>query len=473
LGASALAGAWRRDGSASSPLAAYPEVASRLRREADRQSREFSRAGLELSPSHGAFARALDVPEVSAGHARGQALAPDSLLTFAIDVADATYVAGELTVEPARDLRAGLRVSVLCDDTLVAAPMVAAPEWSVKEVTDAAPRVVGPPPARTVSLAPWLLAKGRRYLTVAAPHFRDGGVVRSLLLRRVEGPVAPPLFRFALITDTHVRREGREDWMNRKMGKDSAPEFARTLSALAAEGMDFIIHGGDMTERATRDEFALMASVLNGQPLPVYCCIGNHDRYLPTSRDDAREILAGQFPGGRLDYVFHKRPLRFVVMDVEIEQETVRDAKLNWLRATLAADRSTPTVFVWHYAPYNRAGMSSCGFRVPDWSQLGKDTVLAELRRAPNVFATLNGHDHWDEVNTIEGITHVQNAAFVEWPNTYRVFRVYGDRVEWEVRQVANRGFVRESFLPEKAMSWMIATAPGDLTGQVPLRRRS
>jgi len=39
------------------------------------------------------------------------------------------------------------------------------------------------------------------------------------------------------------------------------------------------------------------------------------------------------------------------------------------------------------------------------------------------------------------------------------------------VRQVANRGFVRESFLPEKAMSWMIATRDGDLGGVIPFRR--
>jgi len=48
---------------------------------------------------------------------------------------------------------------------------------------------------------------------------------------------------------------------------------------------------------------------------------------------------------------------------------------------------------------------------------------------------------------------------------------VYADRLEWEVRQVANRGFVRESCLPAKAMTWMIATADADLSGRVPLRR--
>jgi hypothetical protein len=159
------------------------------------------------------------------------------------------------------------------------------------------------------------------------------------------------------------------------------------------------------------------------------------------------------------------------VLDEDIGKTETREAKRDWLRKTLAADTATPTVVVWHYAPFNRGGASSCGFRLPDWSKMGKESLLDLLTAAPNVIATLNGHDHWDEVNRRGSIVHIQNAAFVEWPNSYRVFRVYADRMEWEVRQVANRGFIRESFLPEKALSWMIATRDGDLTGVIPLKR--
>jgi hypothetical protein len=259
--------------------------------------------------------------------------------------------------------------------------------------------------------------------------------------------------------------------MNRKMGEASAPELLRTLRALAAERIAFVIHGGDLTEKATRDEFMLIRDVLAAQSLPVYACIGNHDRYLPTSRSDALELLAPHFPGGALDYTFARPPLRYVVMDVAVENEAVREQKAQWLRETLSADRTTPTIFVWHYPVFNRGTVSQCGFRLQDWSQLGRDVLLDALRRAPNVVASINGHDHWDEVNTLDGLMFVQNAAFVEWPNTYRVYRVYHDRLEWEVRQVLNRGFVRESFLPAKAMSWMIATGDGDLGGTIPTTR--
>jgi len=87
----------------------------------------------------------------------------------------------------------------------------------------------------------------------------------------------------------------------------------------------------------------------------------------------------------------------------------------------------------------------------------------------PNVAATLNGHMHYNAVDEDHGIVCLQNAAFVEWPNLYRVLRVYADRVEWEVRQVHNRGFVSEGILPEKALTWMISTREGDLAGTVRL----
>ena len=458
--------------SAGTPIEVYPELERRLRDDADRRAvsvRPGSR--VRLDGASAALTSGLTDAEVEAARPSGAVITPDGLAVFAVDVPQATYVTGQIEIEAPPDLRPGLRVSVLCDTTLVSAPMVSAPEWGIEEVTDPAPVGTGGEPPRTVALGEWLLPEGRHYLTVAGPHFRGGGRLVSFTLEASERSVESPLYRFALIGDTHLRFEGREDWMNRKMGAATAQEFARTLHGLAAEGIDFVMHAGDMTERALREEFALMAGVLKSQPLPVYGCIGNHDCYLVTSRPDARELLADHFPGGELSYSFMKPPLRFVVFDVEIEEPVMQAHQRAWLRETLAADTTTPTVVVWHYAPYNRGAVSTCGFRMFDWSELGKEAVLDIVREAPNVFATLNGHDHWDEVNVVDGLTHIQNAAFVEWPNSYRIFRVYRDRMEWEVRQVANRGFIRESFLPSKAVSWIIATGEHDLTGSVAFGR--
>lgn len=78
---------------------------------------------------------------------------------------------------------------------------------------------------------------------------------------------------------------------------------------------------------------------------------------------------------------------------------------------------------------------------------------------------------NWNEVSVYRGITCLQGPPFHTWPGGYRLFHVYKDRMEWEVRQVVNRGFVRECLEPTRerstALSWRISVADDDLTGQI------
>jgi hypothetical protein len=132
----------------------------------------------------------------------------DGALVFAVDVPRTSWVSGEVILESADDLRPGLRASVLCDATLVAAPMSEAAEWGIREITDAAPAVTGFEPPRRVMLRPWLMRAGRRYLTIAGPHFRAAGAFATLRVETLDRPVEEPVYRFAFISDTHVRRTG-------------------------------------------------------------------------------------------------------------------------------------------------------------------------------------------------------------------------------------------------------------------------
>ena len=470
------------------PIKAYPHVQSLLRRQADARVVAIEPGTrLSLDATDGAFAADLARPEVTSPDVPGLRVPADGLLTFAVDVAEPMYVTGSLALRPDGDLRPGLRAYVLSDCTLVAAPMVVAPAWGPLAPRDAVPDIEGAPPAERVELAEWLLPAGRHYLTVAGPHFRPAGEFRELLVTPIDRPVQAPLLSFALLADTHLS-EGHGAYMNVIMGDAAAAALPGELETLWREGAEFALMAGDLVNSATRAQFELLARVLGTTDLPVYGCVGNHDAYHSSSRPDLLELAPDLFPGGRTDYVLDRGPLRFIVMDAsywrtrdgqivdyyDAENGTgigLRPEQLEWLRDTLAADMRTPTVVVWHYGFYDRAGESSCGHRMRASTCQGADQVLGILREAPNVIATLSGHSHWNAVNVFEGTAHIQNPAFAEWPNAYRVFRVYDDRMEWEVRQVGNRGFVRESFIPEKAQSWMISTGPGDLTGEVAFTR--
>ncbi len=472
------------------PIEVYPRLQALLRSQADARAVTIEPGReLRVDGTDGALAADLARPEVVLPDTPGVHIRADGLLSFAVDVPEPLYLTGSVALRPDEDLRPGLRAYVLSDSTLVGAPMVVAPSWGPLPVRDAVPDIQGEPPPERVELAEWLLPEGRHYLTVAGPHFRPAGEFLELRLRPTGRAVRAPVLSFAVIADTHLS-PGRGAWMNVIMHEGAAATLPAELESLRAEGVDFALLAGDMVNRATRSEFELLAGVLDATELPVYGCVGNHDSYLSSSRADLLELAPELFPGGSFDYVLARDPLRFIVMDASWwrtgDGEStdhydagssvkigLRPEQMQWLRDTLAADTSTPTVVVWHYGFYDRPGDSSCGHRMRASTCASSADVLEMLEEAPNVIATLSGHSHWNQVNSLAGIRHVQNPAFAEWPNAYRVFRVYDDHMEWELRQVGNRGMIREAFVPEKAQSWMISTGPGDLTGEVPLSRQS
>jgi len=469
------------------PSQVYPEVERRLRAEADKRPIRLARGKrIVARASNGAFAPDSAVVEARAVQSDTLQITPNGLLTFAIDADEPLYVTGSLLLTPDSDLRPGLRVTVLCNTTVVAAPMVEAEAWEGvgNPLTGPAPEITGTRPPDRVPLVEWRLPKGRSYLTLAGPHFRPGGTFRELELRALERKADAPSYQFALFSDTHLSTASPGEWMNVKMGNATAPELATTLQSLAKEGIDFAVLAGDMTDRGTREDVQVLAGVLEKAPLPVAGCIGNHDAYHSSSRPDLLELCGRLFPGGRTDYVIQKPPLRFIVLDASYWRTPegdfvdrydaknargigLRPAQVEWLRKTLTEDTRTPTVVIWHYAFTNRRGNSSCGYKLPGAICLSSQDVLGILEAAPNVVATLCGHAHWNEVNRVGRVTHLQNPSFAEWPNAFRVVRVYPDRLEWEVRQPGNRGFIRESFLAHKALSWMLSTGEGDLAGEV------
>lgn len=467
------------------PIRVYPQLAQKLRGLADRSPVEIS-AGIEITlhADNGALATGLQPGSIARPENARLTIPPDGLLTFALDVPAPLYVTGTLQLAPDADLRPGLRAYVLSDDTVVAAPMVAADAWEGEgnPLTGPAPSITGTPPPNDIQLATWLLPAGRHYLTVAGPHFRSAGTFQQLHIRALSRTVEQSLYEFALLSDTHFD-SGRAVWMNTKLDGPSQQELAATLAALKDEGIDFAMIAGDMTDTATREQFEALGRVCRQSGLPIFGCIGNHDSYLASSRHDALELCSELFPDGTTDYVVDKRPLRLIVLDgahwkskngrfVDHYDRSdsggigYRPEQIEWLKQQLARDTQTPTVIVGHFPMVCRSGLSSCGYKLPDVSRGPEALQVAE--QAPNVVAVLSGHTHWNEHNPKNDIAHIVNPGFVEWPNAYRVFRVYANRMEWELRQVPNRGFVRESFVVPKALSWMISTSADDLTGTVP-----
>jgi|GEM_PF-119356 len=468
----------------------WPHLEANLHAAADWRAVTLRRGQtLVLDASQGVLAAAIDRTGVVSVAESAVAVPAEGLLTFAVDAAEPLMVTGELELDPDADLRPGLRAYVLSDDTLIGAPMVKAAPWynaGGREI-DPAPMIRGEKPAAGVKLVEWRLDKGRHYLTVAGPHMRSAGRFRRLTFRALTRSVSEPLYTFAVFADTHLGK-GRQNWVNVKMDEPAIAELGNSFKRLRKEGVAFAFIAGDMTDFGTRPQIESLARTIKESGLPVYGCIGNHEVFTAGSRTNLTTLIPGLFPSGKTQYVLDRPPLRFIVLDGSWWRDRDGNAleaydkskavrivpkpeEIDWLRQTLAADIRTPTLVMWHYPFYSKRGVTSCGYQLGD-PVIWNPDVMALLQAAPNVAATLNGHIHYNAMNTYHGIVCLENAAFVEWPNLYRVARVYSDRIEWEVRQVHNRGFVSESLLPEKALTWMISIHDGDLAGTVKLAPR-
>ncbi|MDR0902250.1 MAG: metallophosphoesterase [Opitutaceae bacterium] len=484
-------------GAPDTPAQVWPKLKHALHAEADKRVSALAPGGaLALDATRAALAPDTAAAQTILPADAAAAIPAEGLLVFAIDAKADLDLTGSLQLEPDDNLRPGPRVTVLSDDTVIGVPSVTAapwkPGWDAKASRPGpvSPDIRGERPPATVQLAKWRMAKGRHYITIAGPHIRPGGTFARLELRAGGRPADAPLYTFGLVTDPHLGI-GRPVWANTKLLSPSAGELETVLRQLKSEKADFALLTGDMTDHGRRVEIEIFARAVKRANLPVYGVMGNHDSNERSSRADYASMMPKLFPigPGDTDYTFTHKGLRFVILDGahwiardgSIQEYKVagatkvayREGVLNgWLRDTLAKDAATPAIVISHFPFYIKGGASEINGYDFGNGYTDKE-LMSVLETAPNVIATMAGHNHVNGVYNYKGITCLQTPAFGEWPNAYRVCRVYADRVEMEVRQFPNRGLIREGVVKEMAHLYGLSLSEGDLTSTISLSPRA
>jgi len=485
------------------PIENWPELRALLHGEADKRPVMLSRGSrITLDARTAVLAPDLSLRQVLPVNDSTVRIPANGVLTFALDVSEPMYVTGflSLAADPA-DLRPGLRAYILSDTTVVGAPMIfqEVPEGHAQIDFD----LPGNMPDKKVKLATWRLEPGRHYVSIAGPHYRAGGDFKSLELQGLGIVPESPTHTFSQFADTHIGYANEyESEVHR--GGQSALKLGDTLDTLRQQGVAYAIIAGDMTDDAKQPQFTFLANAIAaGGGLEVYGCVGNHDSYHPSSRPELLETCPDLFPGGKTNYVLHKPPLRFIVVDaanwMTPEGKVGNIAPrwddyyrfhrsprcgmgpdgIKWFRRTLAADTTTLTVVVSHFPFSISPGKTPCGYVMDVHAEQGE--LQEFVKAAPNVVATISGHFDLNHVETFQNdygddVTSFQGPPFCSWPGGYRVFRVYTDgddvRLEWETRLVDNMGYVSTAE-PEcrdsTSLSWRISTGD-DLAGQISLR---
>ena len=192
----------------------------------------------------------------------------------------------------------------------------------------------------------------------------------------------------AQLSDIHVRPRGRLY----KDVVDSNRQFSKAIAHLQSldRRPDLVLITGDLVDEGHPDEYASLSELLAELRLPCRVIPGNH-----YNRECLRAALSDHtyLPAqGPMHYCLDGHPMRIVALDTSVpgrHHGALDEAGLAWLRATLQADRVTPTLVLMHHPPFLSGIPYLDQYRYPDTEPLAEI-----LRSVSNVEAVLCGHVH-------------------------------------------------------------------------------
>jgi Icc protein len=199
---------------------------------------------------------------------------------------------------------------------------------------------------------------------------------RKNLERLADDPVPVGPVRLAFVSDTHWGLEELHaivDWVN------------------AQGDVSLLLHGGDLTEFGSRQEYVWAHDALRRLRVPWFVAPGNHD-LLASGAD-----LYGEMFGPR-NVAFDGAGYRFLLLDTNTFEPERRALPLAWLGDQLATmPEGMRAVVFTHHPPDSRPDIR------PD-----EEPAYRRLQREGRVAVNLHGHLHSREYVRQDGpVTHV------------------------------------------------------------------
>ncbi|GIG64145.1 metallophosphoesterase [Phytomonospora endophytica] len=166
---------------------------------------------------------------------------------------------------------------------------------------------------------------------------------------------------------------------------------------------ELVVITGDLAGEGLPEEYAKLAEVLDGFPLPLHLVAGNHD-------DSA--ALAAAFGLADTRYVVDHADVTLVVLDSRVPGKPgglLGAGQLRWLDAVLTERPGKPAFVAVHHPPI------AVGIPLLDGMRLDDGPGLAEvLARHPHVARVLSGHVHRPVVAPFAG------TVLAVAPSTFR-----------------------------------------------------
>lgn len=233
----------------------------------------------------------------------------------------------------------------------------------------------------------------------------DGpGNINENNIKRIQAEVKTLPVKFAFMTDT----QGAYNELDEAM---------RHISA--NDGIDFIVHGGDISDFGLPKEFVWCRDIMDGYNIPYFAVIGNHD--CQGSGENAYEYIFGL-----KNYSFNVAGIHFLCLNTNALEYDYSNPvpDLNFIEAdaeeVVSLNKKSPgavthTIVVMHSRPYDRQFNNNVAkpfiYYLKQFPGMGESDPVIEDGTRRFGFC-LNGHNHSTAITDIddEGILFYQCA---------------------------------------------------------------
>lgn len=256
--------------------------------------------------------------------------------------------------------------------------------------------------------------------------------------------------RFVYMADTH--------WGTHEMGyqmqRGCPTELPRILDALEkwmadGDGVDFVLHGGDMVDRGD-DGIIAEAPELFDLSVPVYLCLGNHDLTEAASADRWAQLASGFFGQGGVDYaietedcVVHVAPNQWGPSPYHWQEEQephFLEHQLERLGKRLEARADSVHIIATH-SPVRGVPEAQTGYSEPFHAPPSRFTSqVADLcGRYEQIRCVLGAHSHVNMSVETDGVHYVTASSLVEAPFEFKLFEIGEDGMAMTTVSLLNR----------------------------------
>ena len=198
---------------------------------------------------------------------------------------------------------------------------------------------------------------------------------------------------------------------------DETEDFVRHVNQ--RDDIDFVIHGGDMSDFGLTDEFLWQRDIMNGLKMPYVALIGNHD-CLGTGEETFRTVF------GEPNFSFIAGRVKFICLNtnaIEYDYSTpVPDFQFIENELHNREEEFDRTVFSMHVSPESS-----------DFNTNVKQVFQHYVRTAPGILFCTTAHDHHRSEDDLfgDGIMYYMSDCMEN--RNYYIFTITPDGYEREV----------------------------------------